>query len=240
MKRSIKNEFGILIIFIVLATPFLSLCDIGSCARFKINIVFDDGDSLAGYIQLCGYDAVKFLSEDEILQRMKHRAISDSITVYKKIQTINYPMCGAKHWGWKFSAVANEDKITIDVNRISKIQKLSVSRCEHGNFEEDDAYLINFTAQIIDDLSQQEIDLLQTKPYSQLIVKDPHAWDKDFCLNYNEDIDEEQLKQLCSLYLEDEKILLSKEFSDLQEQHYSETVKNLRDMSIIVIHIYGD
>lgn len=239
MKYSIKNV-GLLIIFIVLTTPLLSLCDIGSCARYKINIVFDDDDSSTGYIQLCGYDAVKFLNEDEILQRMKHRAISDSITVYKKIQTINYPIMEPKHWGFKFSAVANEDKITIDVNRISKIQKLSVSRCEHGNFEEDDAYLINFTAQIIDDLSQQEIDLLQTKPYSQLIVNDPHTWDVDYCLNYNEGIDEEQLRQLCSLYSEDEEIPLSKEYSDLREQHYSETVKKLRDMSIIIIHVYGD
>ena len=240
MKFNTKCGLISLIFIAKLCIPFYSYCDVGSCARYKINIIFDDSDSIICYTQLGSYDTnLKYLSEGEILGRMKERAISDSITLFKRIQTLNYPE-GNKHYGFKYSAVANEDRVVIDVSKISNIQKLAVSRCEHGNFGENDQYNIHFTSQIIDGLSQEEIDLLQTKPYSIITIGTPGLYDVDVCLNYNKNIDKQQLQKLCNLHLTNEKNLPHREFEQLQTKHYSKTVQKLRSMNIIIIHLYSD
>lgn len=237
MKLNPKYGSLLLVFLLTSLIPYGSFGDVGSCARYKINLVFEDGDSLTCYVQLCSYEAnLKDLNEDEILQRMK---VSDSVTVYKRIQTISYPEAGT-YYGFKYSAAADEDRVRVDVDRITKISKLAVMRCEHGNFGDDDSYLINFTSQIIEGLSQKEIDLLQTKPYSQIVIESPpESYDIDVCLSYREDIDEEQLEEVCQLYLENEAELPAEEFWHLQKEYYSETVEKLRSMEIIVIHIYG-
>ena len=240
IMKSTDKYGGVFIIFVLLLLiPHYTFCDVGSCARHKVHIVFKNNDTLTCYIQLCGYHTkLKYLSEDEILQRMKKRAILDSLTVYRKIQTINYPEAN-KFWGFKYSAVANEDRVIINVNKILKILKLAVSRCEYGNFEEDDEYLIHFHHKVIEGLSQKDIDLLQKKPYSTVEIKTPGSYDLDVCLNYNKNINEEQLKNLCYLYLQNENDLPHEEFKRLQERHYLETIKKLRTMNIIVVHLFG-
>ena len=232
-----------IILFIFLLSLFIqdrSSGDVGSCARYKVNLIFDKGDSLVCFIQLTSYDDnLKSLSNEEILKHIKEQYRSDTLTIYKRIQTINYPE-GNNYYGFKYSAVANEDRVVVKVNSISRIRKSDVFRCEYGKFPEGDRYGIHFTSQVIEDLSQKEIDLLQTKPYSQINIPSPSQFDVDVCLNYNRNISEELLNKLCDLYLNNEKNLPYKEFEELQKKHYEETKRKLQNRNIIVIHLYGN
>lgn len=227
--------------------PKYSSSDVGSCARYKLNITFNNGDSLECFIQLSDYDAnIKDWDEEIIFDRIKQygKHNNNRITAYKKIQTINYPEGNKyyKYYKYKYSAVSDEDKIIVDINQISLIKKLDVSPCECGKFVNIDPYKIHFTTQIIEGLSQKEIDLLQTKPYAQFSFKSPGSYATDVCLNYNKDIDEKTFRKICTpsrLYLKNENNIPYQEFYKLQRIHYLEKVKELRKKNIIVIHFYS-
>jgi hypothetical protein len=137
--------------------------------------------------------------------------------------------------------VADEDRVVIGVDSVSRVNKLDVSRCEYGNFPEDDHYAIHFTSQVIESLSQREIDLLQKKPYSLVLTgpPDPGALVMDFCLSYNKNIDQKRLKKLCNLYLKNDRKLPRHEFEGLQKKYYEETKRKLKKRNIIVIQLYG-
>ena len=228
----------------VLLVPGYSFSDVGNCARYKLYLIFNNGDSLSCFLQFGGYDSgLKYLSEEEILQRINKFFPSGEITVYKKIQAINYPEQseGQRYYDFKCSAVADSDRVVIGIDSVSRVNKLDVSRCEYGNFPEDDHYAIHFTSQVIESLSQREIDLLQKKPYSLILTgpPDPGALVIDFCLSYNKNIDQKRLKKLCNLYLKNEGKLPRHEFAELQGKYFEEVKRKLKKMNIIVIRLYG-
>lgn len=240
VKLSIISFF----LFTNLLAPGYSFSDVGNCARYKLYLIFDSGDSLLCLIQFVGYDVgLKYLNEEEILKRIHESFPTRKITVYKRIQTINFPeqSDGRKYYDFRYSAAADEDRVVIGVDSLSRVRKLEVSRCEFGNFPEGDHYGINYTSQVIEGLSQREIDFLQKKPYSlvQTGPPDPGALVIDYCLSYNKDIGERRLKKLCDLYLKDEGKLPRHEFAELQKKHFEETKKRLKKKNIIVIRLYG-
>lgn len=163
------------------------------------------------------------------------------MATYKQIQTINYPE-GNKYYQYKYSVASDKDITIIDCNQISSIRKLDVLPCECGKFTNSDSYKIYFTAQIIEGLSQEEINLLQQKPYNQVSFTSPESNDIDYCLNYNKSINKETLKRMClpsDFYVEEKKDISYEAFEKLQKEYYSKKVKELRKQNIIVLHFYG-
>jgi len=240
VKLSIISFF----LFTSLLAPGCSSSDVGNCARYKLYLIFDSGDSLLCLMQFVDYDVgLKYLNEEEILKRIHGSFPTRKITVYKRIQTINFPeqSNGRRYYDFKYSAVSDEDRVVIGADSVSRVRKLDVSRCEYGNFPNDDHYAINYTTQVIEGLSQKEIDFLQKKPYSLVKTGPPGPGESaiDFCLSYNKNIGEKRLKKLCDLYLRDERKLPRSEFAELQKKYYEEKKKKLKKMDIIVIQLYG-
>lgn len=241
-KSFIRIHFYIILVLLLL--PTYSLTDVGSCARYKLNIILKNGDSLTCFIQISDYDAsIKDWQEEKIFKRMKDYAKNkdNKIVAYKKIQSINYPE-GNNFYQYKYTVVAEKDVEVIDSNQISSINKLDVTPCECGNFTKGDQYKIHFTAQVIEGLSQEEINLLQQKPYNQVSFTSPESYDTDYCLNYNKSIDKETLKKICSpsdFYMKEKEDISYEDFEKLQKEYYSKKVEELHKQKIIVLHFYG-
>jgi hypothetical protein len=161
-----------------------------------------------------------------LLNRLKGKATSGNIELYSRIQTINYPQ-GNKYYEFKYSAATPSDKIKIDINQISRIRILKIAQCESGKFKANDFH-INFTTQIIDDLTQKEIDYLQEKPVSLLKFNVPDTYDSVFCLNYDKSMSNKKFTSLCNQYLKGK-----------DKRIYEQSKSILRDSNIVSLYLAG-
>ena len=258
MKLSHKNRiflfFGI--VFPVITFAFsvpLSFCDVGNCVRYKVELFLNDGSQLTGFIQIASYDPMIELDDSLFLTYLKEdleRRKLESFTLYKKIQTIEFPKLEYQTYGFKFSAAIKEDIAVIKVERIKSIHLLDICGCEHGDFSEikrrnpKDAFLINYHHWIIGELTQSEIDMLQTKPEVMITRESPlsvEGIDRLFVLCYDESVSESKLNELSSrLYLKISDVKVPQE--DLYErkiEHYYKIKENLRRQRIITLIIKG-
>lgn len=258
MKLSYKNKiilyFEIVFAFILLALNVtFSFCDVGNCVRYEVELFLNDGSQLTGFIQIASYDPMiefddslfwTYLKED--LRKKKQ----ESFTLYKKIQTIEFPKLEYQTYGFKFSAAVKEDIAFIHSGKIENIRLLDICGCEHGDFSEikrrnpKDAFLINYHHWIIEELTQREIDMLQTKPELMISRESPLSVggiDRLFVLCYDESVSESELNVLSSrLYLNisDAKIP-EKELYERKIEHYNKVKKELRSQKIITLIIKG-
>jgi hypothetical protein len=203
-----------------------AFAEVGSCARYKINILLANSTLLDGYIHFVDYGSVETFNEEQLLNRLKGKATSGNIKLYSRIQTINYPQ-GNKHYEFKYSAATPSDKIIIDINQISRIRILKIAQCESGKFKAND-FNIKFTTQIIDDLTQKEIDYLQEKPVSLLKFNVPDTYDSVFCLNYDKSMSNNKFTSLCNQYLKGK-----------DKRIYEQSKSILRDSNIVSLYLAG-
>jgi hypothetical protein len=181
--------------------------DVGSCARFKVQVVLKSGNVVNGFVQICGYDEPQLIKGDSLIERITRVQKTDSIMLYKKIQTVNYPK-DPYCFHFRYSAAAIEDRIYMNTNDINNIKILNVMPCEnmdHINYKDSiDLYLINYTSQILDELTQYEINLMQTKPYAINRIYMPCSYSCYLCMNYNSQISDREFKRLCAKYLKNQ------------------------------------
>ena len=258
MKLSYKNKiilfFEIVLAFIVLAfNVTFSFCDVGNCVRYKVELFLNDGSQLTGYIQIASYDPMIELDDSLFLTYLKEdlgRKKQESFTLYKKIQTIEFPKLEYQSYGFKFSAAVKEDIVVVNSGKIENIRLLDICGCEHGDFSgikrrnPKDAFLINYHHWIIEELTQSEIDMLQTKPELMISRESPLSVgdiDRLFVLCYDESVSESELNDLSSgLYLNisfDKSP--GKEIYERRIEHYNKVKKDLRSKKIITLIIKG-
>ena len=203
--------------------------DVGSCVRFEVQVILKSGIIVNGFVQICGYDRVQSIKEDSLLTRITRGQKIDSIVLYKKIQIVNYPGDPNNYYHFKYSAAAIEDRVYVKINEIDNIEILNVMPCENmDRGEQEDPYLIGYTSQILDELTQHEINLMQTKPYAINEIDIPDSYDCYLCMNYNSHISAREFKRLCAKYLKNQ-----------NTDSYKKAKASLRKKSIIVHYIWG-
>ena len=187
MKLSYKNKiilfFEIVFAFFVLGLNVtFSFCDVGNCVRYKVEIFLNDGSQSTGFIQIASYDPMIERDDSLFLTYLKEdlgRKKQESFTLYKKIQTIEFPKLEYQTYGFKFSAAVKEDIVFINKGKIENIRLLDIYGCEHGDFSgikrrhPKDAFLIHYHHWIIQELTQKEIDMLQTRPAALISRESP-------------------------------------------------------------------
>jgi hypothetical protein len=258
MKLSYKNKtilyFEIVFAFIVFSLNVtFSFCDVGNCVRYEVELFLDDGSQLTGFIQIASYDPMIELDDSLFSAYLKEdlrRKKQESFTLYKKIQTIEFPKLEYQTYGFKFSAAVKEDIAFVNSGKIENIRLLDICGCEHGDFSEikrrtpKDAFLINYHHWIIDELTQSEIDMLQTKPELMISRESPLSVgdiDRLFVLCYDESVSESELNELGSrlfLNISDVKVP-QKDLYEKRIQHYNKVKEELRKKKIIAVIIKG-
>ena len=228
---------NIMIIFIILLSILFfpisdAYSDVGSCARFKVQVVLKSGNVVNGFVQICGYDEPQLIKGDSLIERITRVKKTDSIMLYKKIQKVNYPKDPYYCFHFKYSAAAIEDRIYIKTNDINNIKILNVMPCEnmdHINCKDSiDLYLINYTSQILDELTQYEINLMQTKPYAINRIYIQCSYSYYLCMNYNSQISDKEFKILCAKYLKNQ-----------NADSYKKAKLSLHKKSVIIHYILG-
>jgi hypothetical protein len=230
-----------------------SFCDVGNCVRYKVELILDDGSQRTGYIQIVTYDPMIELDNSLFLTHLKKdlvRKNRDSFALYKRIQTIEFPKLEFQNFGFKYSAAGKNDTVLVNIERIKYLHLLDICGCEHGDFSEikrrnpKDKFLIKYHHWIIDELTQWEIDMLQTKPAFLINRESPLSGsgvDSLFVLCYDNSISESKLNQLSSgLYLDisDDKAP-EKELLERRIEHYNKVKEDLRRKKIITLIIKG-
>jgi hypothetical protein len=258
MKLSYKNKiilfFEIVFVFIVLAlNATFSFSDVGNCVRYKVELFLNDGSQLTGFIQIASYDPMIELDDSLFLTYLKEglgRKKQELFTLYKKIQTIEFPKLEYQTYGFKFSAAVKEDIAFINSGKIENIRLLEICGCEHGDFSEikrrhpKDAFLINYHHWIIQELTQKEIDMLQTRASVLVSRESPLSVggiDRLFVLCYDESVSESKLNELSSrLYLNVSDVKVpQKDLYERKIQHYNKVKENLRREKIVTLIIKG-
>jgi hypothetical protein len=255
LNKNKKNHFfGIVVAVIAFAFNVpLSYCDVGNCVRYKVELFLNDGSQLTGFIQIASYNPMIDLDDSLFLTYLKEdleRKKLESFTLYKKIQTIEFPKLEYQTYGFKFSSALKEDIAVIKVERIKNIHLLDICGCEHGDFSEikrrnpKDAFLINYHHWIIEELTQSEIDMLQAKPELMINRESPlsvEGIDRLFVLCYDESVSESKLNELSSrLYLNISDVKVSqKDLYERKIEHYLKVKENLRRKKIITLIIKG-
>jgi hypothetical protein len=174
----------------------------------------------------------------------------NTFTLYKKIQTIEYPKLEFQTYGYKYSAAAKRDIVRVNIDEIKSVHLLDICSCEHGDFSTikrsspKDSFLINYHHWIIEELTQSEIDMLQTKPESLIDRKSPLSMaevDRLYVLSYDKSITASELNQSCSaLYLSDtEEDVPETELLKRKIEHYDKVKNVLRRKKIITFIIKG-
>jgi hypothetical protein len=251
-KKILFNGIFFAVIFFVFNLTN-SFCDVGSCVRYEVELILNDGSQSTGSIQLATYDPMIELDDLLFFTHLKKdlaRKNRNSFTLYKKIQTIEFPKLEFQTYGFKYSATVKKDIFIVNIEKIKKIRLLDICACEHGDFSEikrgnpKDRFLINYHHWIIEELTQSEIDMLQAKPEFQIDRESPlsdSGVDRLFVLCYDKSISESKLSQLSSgLYLNisDNKIT-EKELLKRKIEHYKKAKEDLRGKKIITLMIKG-
>ena len=253
-KNKIMLFFEIVLALIVLALNVtFSFCDVGNCVRYEVELFLNDGNQLTGFFQIASYDPMIELDDSLFLTYLKEdlgRKKQESFTLYKKIQTIEFPKLEYQTYGFKFSAAVKEDIAFINSGKIENIRLLDICGCEHGDFSEikrrnpKDTFLINYHHWIIEELTQSEIDMLQTKPELMINRESPLSVggiDRLFVLCYDESVSESKLNELSSrLYLNISDVKVpQKDLYERKIEHYNKVKENLRRKKIITLIIKG-
>ncbi len=255
LNKNKKNHFfGIVVAVIAFAFNVpLSFCDVGNCVRYEVELFLNDGSQLTGFIQIASYDPMIELDDSLFWTYLKQdleRKKQESFALYKKIQTIEFPKLEYQTYGFKFSVAVKEDIAFIHSGKIENIRLLDICGCEHGDFSEikrrtpKDAFLIHYHHWIIEELTQSEIDMLQTKPELMISRESPLSVgdvDRLFVLCYDESVTESELNDLSSrlfMNISDVKVP-QKDLYERKIEHYLKVKENLRRQKIITLIIKG-
>jgi hypothetical protein len=230
-----------------------SFCDVGNCVRYKVELETHDSNQLIGYIQISSYDPMVEIDDllfFDYLKKDLEKKNRNTFTLYKNIQTIEYPKLEFQTYGFKYSAASKSDILEVNIEKIKSIRLLDIGPCEHGDFSSlkrsipKDNFLINYFHWIIEELTQDEIDMLQTKPELMISRESPlskHGVDRLYVLCYDKSMTESELNQLCSgLYLgvTDDPVS-EKELFERKIDFYNKVKHDLRSKKIITLIIKG-
>ncbi|MBN2406450.1 MAG: hypothetical protein JXJ19_02025 [Elusimicrobia bacterium] len=242
---NLKNFFKFsctFLFFYILSSASCYPEELGYCGRLKVRLTLKSNKTVEGYTNLTAgtLDKLTSYNDSGILQELKKNS---RITLYTKLQTVNYPdLYPADEY--KFTVCADSDKLVIDTGQITKAEKLELTSCETGIFPEMLKYRIHYTSEVIDTLTQKEIDTLQGKPFSETMVGFFAPYDNKrhnyACLNYNKDISETQLKQLCSpdtFFFKFDNKTSNEAMRIKQEQYFAELKRDLNKKNIIIVPI---
>jgi hypothetical protein len=246
--------FGFL--FVVILSVFhltYSFCDVGSCVRYKVEIIFNDGSQQTGYIQIASFDPMLELNNElffAYLRKDAERRNLDSFTLYKGIQTIEFPRLESQTFGFKYSAAVKEDIFSVDPEEMKGIHLHEICPCEHGDISElktrrpEDVFLIHYHHWVIEELTQVEIDLLQTEPVFTIDRESPlsvEGIDRLYVFCYDPSILESDFNRLASgLYsnLSSDKESPQKSWEE-NIRHYKQVKEELRKKKIIALIVRG-
>jgi len=171
--------------------------DVGSSAFFKLKMIHEDGSFKQGYVQYWGYERIQDLQTDSLFTLLFRNNYRDSITIYTRIQTVNYP----EHDKIKYVVVASEDRYRFKTTDIVRIAILNISPCEKlikpGKH---DPFIVSVSANIIDHLTQHEVDMMQRKPLSSYAITRTDLSGQLVFLNYNPGLNRSMFIKKCIVF----------------------------------------
>jgi hypothetical protein len=239
MVKTIKT---IIIIGFFWLPAFLALGDMGNCVRYKALIFLNDETEVTGWFQSESFDMV--LDKDNGAAVLKYlKEYQRELSIYKRIQTINFPkLPNTRNFGFKLSAAAIQDTQKFPISDILGLRILEIHPCEY--FEKwpetqskADRFYNRYHHWIINGLTQDEIDRLQTKPIHLMYIRCPFdEYDGVHVLSYNPSLSKEEVRRL-SLGVWTGKQPGNQEEVKKEQEHYERVKNQLRQKNITVIHL---
>jgi len=233
-------KHGIFLFVLLHVLPFPARADVGSCVRYKLRLTFTGGEKISGHYLIWNYDFKIDRSENEILQFLQ---ADPNATLYKRIQTIEYPRLNPAHTNaFKYSAAADSDRVEVDAKKIVKIEVLGHTPCEHTSITDKEyLYLVGIYPLVVEGLKQSEIDLLQNKPFQAASCdrfKEEHYPVSVEILSYNPSIPEKAIKERCDSVLG--RLMATKSEKELNEQITAEKRKFRKEKVIVLTFLIID
>lgn len=233
-------------------TLFLTLnilrADSGTCALYKCKVTLNNQDTLIGYFQITGRDN-QSSNEEDFFRYIKSQFVdenSSTISLYLKIQTIEYPK-----YKWsnniKYSAVAIEDQKLIEISNIQSLGIIEMTSCEcvkkegatNYDYSKSD-FVIQYYHPLIKSITQKEIDLLNSKKpkHTNFVQVDSADTDVILTLNYSTNLDQVSFDNLSNkLKFAKENNQSWEDYSRKREKHIKEIQELLRKKGIIIIQL---
>jgi len=164
----------VLTLFLITGLCYKTFADLGNCVRYEIEIQKADGARLKGFVDVGGYELRLKFAGDSFSEYVLSYAYNDTLLVYKNIQELKFPVdpdaLPQGRCQFHFAATPVENTVKIPKKEIKSARMISYSTCHNcSSKDEKQGYTWQgFSPNVITELTQSEIDMLQTAPIASL------------------------------------------------------------------------
>jgi hypothetical protein len=222
----------------ILVTFFgTTFADIGNCSKYRVEVHFASGESLGGFIYAVYYDPVLEFDSLQFFNYIVYEcSTNDTLTVFTAVYELAYPELFTTDSCCDFRLnAANPDAVTeIPVSDIQYIKHIETGICYNCSvYDSDDKFRwVGITPVVITELTNVEIELLQSEPYATHNFYYPEEHDRYIIVSYNNAIGVNDLGLLCHDFLD---ILSTQSYSwNNFMKEYHKFKQSLRADNIII------
>jgi len=218
--------------------------DGGNCVRYQIGITLINDNYIEGFVYENNYQP-RFKFDDINIKDFIFQNCLDKeneLTVYLKVKELIFPKFPNFRHDCDFhlngTSPDNLRKINSkDIKGIKLIEYNTCHNCDKYDLK-DGFYWVGIYPNVITELTNKEIDLLQTEPVSTNDFYYPVDEYSSFkVLSYNDSIDSDKLKKLCDDYLQDLQQEFDKNNWEIIHKKYDTFKQELRTKDIIIFKI---
>ena len=224
--------------------------DLGVCIRYQVKIVSSENEIKEGVFEHVTFHPTFKFSGSEFREFIDSVAYGDTLTLYRKIHQLAYP--NDYHEGINcipnLYAIAQEDAVKIPCTEMSEAHLESYEPCDNWTSNDERAGFSFNGMSTINELTKEEIILLQQKPEASYQFWYPDSEDQFYfgygsyqMLSYNKEIGMKILENMGDqLIREDIKDIRQGAYASYanRKERYQTLKEDLRRKNVILFTIH--
>ncbi|MBW6482409.1 MAG: hypothetical protein K0B10_05055 [Vicingaceae bacterium] len=234
----------IIVVLIIILSIGKLYADAGNCVKYQLGITLLDDSYTEGFVFNNSYQAEYEFKNITIKDFIIKNCINqeNKLIVYLNVLTLAFPKLSdfTQDCDFHLNATSLENLKTIDLQDIKEIKLVEFNICHNcDKFDITDGfYWVGIYPNVITELTNKEIDLLQTEPFSIHSFYYPIDETSLFeVISYNKLVDAEALKKLCDDFLHALKPEFDKNNWEEINNKYTSFKEVLRSQNVIVFKI---
>lgn len=217
--------------------------DAGNCVKYDVDIQLISGEKIRGFVFVGGYEKRFKFKDISFLDYLKKNNPNDTLHVFKNIRQLKFPTTndGNERCQFHFDATTVDNDIKLLKSEIKTIKVVSYSVCNNCDVanEETGYYWNGIYPTVITELTNTEIDLLQTKPIAAVGFEHNIEFNADgyWMISYSPGYKQADLIKLKNDFLVEADKLLKENKWNIVQDNYKILKSRLRKEKIIVFKI---
>jgi len=218
--------------------------DGGRCVRYQIGITLINGDYIVGFVYENSYEPKFEFNDVSIKDFIIKKSINkgNKLTIYLNVKELIFPKLPnyRNDCDFHLNATSIENVKEIDTNDIQEIKLIEFNLCHNcGKYDLNDGfYWAGIYPNVITELTNNEIELLQTNPISTNAFSFPiDEYSVYKVISYNNAFDTAMLKKLCDDFLQSLENDFEKNNWEIINKKYSLFKQESRAKNIIIFKI---